>query len=203
MRTYQIKLWNNYGIISALSILLFIFGLGLAMYLVGVAFLIEGVVSFLGIYPTLSNISGFVGLFVAVIFIYSGHMCLWGFFSTYKMTVAFNDKEIIYKYPRMLFFFLFKTKIVPYSAIRGIFIGHTMMKKVYPEYLNSVPKDYLYKYMNSGLEVYFEKEGKIKILNLPIFNKYPEYYSELKRLIANLNLQQTDSKCLFAKVNSI
>lgn len=200
MRTYKIKLWKNYGAMRALSIFVFIFGLGLAMYLVGIAFLIAGVASFLGASPKLlTTSSGYMGLFIGLLFSYGGHMCLWGFFSSYKENVSFTEKEIIYRCPRKSLFFLYKEKVVPYSAIKGVFFGSSIMKKTYSDDVSLIPGKYAYKYNNSGLEVYFEKEGKPQIMELPIFQRYPEYYAELRKLIADLGLWQTEAKCLFLK----
>lgn len=201
MRTYEIKLWKNHGVVGALSIIIFIFGLGSAMYLVGLAFLIAGVASFLGASPELLNASsGYVGLVVGLMFVYGGHMCLWGFFSAYKGTVSFTEKEIIYRYPRKsIFLFLHKEIIAPYANIKGVFFGASIMKRVYPDDAGAVPARYMYKYNNSGLQVYFEKDGKMRTLDLPVFKKYPEYYAELRKLIIDNGLRQTEAKCLFVK----
>ena len=203
MRTYRIKLWENYGILRALSILIFVLGLGLAIYLVGIAFLFAALTSFLGGSPALlKTSSGYMGLFIGLLFSYGGHMCLWGFFASYKENISFTEKEIIYRRPRKSLFFLYEEEIMPYSAIRGVFFGSSIMKKVYPDDIRLIPGKYAYKYNNSGLEVYFEKEGREQRFDLPTFHKYPEYYAEIRKLIADLGLWQTEAKCWFVKDNS-
>lgn len=199
-RTYKIKLWKNYGAMSALAILIFIFGIGLIMYLVGIAFLVAGVASFLGFSPgLLTTSSGYMGLFIGLLFSYGGHMCLWGFFASYKTNISFTGKEIILRTPRKTLFFLYKKEIVPYNDIKGLFFGTSIMEMVYPEDAKLVPAQYWYKQSNSGLEVYFQKGGRAQKLDLPIFKRYPEYYAELKKLIINNNIQQTEARCLFIK----
>jgi len=202
-RTYRIKLWKNYGVISALALILFVFGIGLAMYLIGIAFLIAGVASFLGFSPDLlATSSGYMGLFIGLLFSYSGHVCLWGFFAAYKTNISFTEKEIILRTPRKTFFFLYKEQVVSYSDIKGIFFGYSIMERVYPEDLKNVPAQYWHKQRNSGLEVYFQKNGKEHMIDMPIFKRYPEYYEELRKFITNNGMWQTEAKCLFVKDNS-
>jgi hypothetical protein len=140
-----------------------------------------------------------MGLFIGILFSYGGHMCLWGFFAAYKTSVSFTEKEIITRTPRQTLFFLYKEQIVPYSDIKVIFFGYSIMERVYPEDLKSVPPNYWYKQRNSGLEIYYQKNGKEYRLDMPIFKRYPEYYAELRKLIADNGLKQTEAKCLFVK----
>ncbi len=204
MQTYKISFWKNYGIIFALSLFIFVFGFGLIMYLAGIALLIIGIVGFSGVNPELDTLSGYMGLVGGLILSYSGYLCLWAFFSSYKANVSFTDKEIILRTPRKTIFFLFpyfpsKEKIIPYSAIKGIFFGSYIMEKVYPADAKLVPRQYLDKQRLSGLEVYVEKNGKQKRVDLPIFHKYPEYYAALRKLVSDIGLHQTEAKCLFIK----
>jgi len=197
MQTYKPKFWKDY-----LWMLFFInFTLGLAFYLVGVAFFIEAIISFWGGNPSLNIASGYVGLAIALLFIPSGQACMWTFWMAYKGTISFTDREIIYRFPRFSLFFLYKHKIIPYSDIKGIFLGASIMKGVYPDEAKSVPRKSMYMYANNGLIIYFEKNGKNQMLNLPIYRNQ-EYYAELRKLIVDNNLQQTDSMCLFVKSNS-
>ena len=197
MKTYKPKFWKDY-----LWLLFFVnFILGLVFYLVGVIFLIEAIISFWGGNPSLNIASGYVGLAIALLFIPSGQACMWTFWMAYKGTVSFTDKEILYRRPRLSLFFLHKDKIIPYSDIKGIFLGASIMKGVYPNDAKSVPGKSMHMYMNNGLVIYFEKNGKNQMLNLPMYHNQ-EYYAELRKLIIDNNLQQTDSKCLFIKNNS-
>ncbi|MCK9597243.1 hypothetical protein M0R19_08730 [Candidatus Pacearchaeota archaeon] len=197
MQIYKPKFWKDH-----LWILFFVnFILGLAFYLVGVAFLIEAIISFWGGNPALNIASGYVGLAIALLFIPSGQACMWTFWMAYKGTVSFTNREIIYRFPSFSLFFLYKNKIIPYSDIRGVFLGASIMKGVYPDEAKSMPRKSMYMYANNGLIIYFEKNSKNQMLHLPMYHNQ-EYYAELRKLIVDNNIQQTDSKCLFIKNNS-
>ena len=166
------------------------------MYLAGIALLIEAVVSFLGINPTLNIGSGFFGLFFGLLCAYPGQICMWTFWAHLKGTVSFTDKEIIYRYPRLSLFFLYKEKVASYSDINCIFLGKFMMEKIYPDDAKLIPRNMERDCRNTGIKIFFEKEGKTRSFDLPIIHSR-EYFDEFKKLINRLGLRQTAAKYIF------
>jgi len=196
MTTYRTKFWNDYLWILSINLIV-----GLAMYLVGIALLIEGVVSFLGLNPTLNVASGYFGLFVGLFLVCIGQVCMWIFWAHLKGTVSFTDKEIIYRYPRLSLFFLYKEKIALYDDINCLFLGKFMMEQVYPDDSKLIPRQLDVDCRRTGIKVRLEKEGEIKLFDLPIIHNQ-EYYDEFKNLINRLGFQQTAAKYIFIRNKS-
>jgi len=170
--------------------------LGLPMFLAGIA----GIVYFIShVNPNISGglVANIFLLFLMVLIAASGWAIIYGFWYVAKVKVIFEVDCVIYSYPRYLPFFSRKF-CIERKDISGIYLGRVALSYIFPEILN-IPRAANSIPSGLGVLIVYNNNGRIRKVNLPIFFRDRDYFSDIGKLLKELDLKQTNSAFIFRR----
>jgi hypothetical protein len=170
--------------------------LGLPMFLAGIA----GIVYFIShVNPNISGglVANIFLLFLMVLIAASGWAIIYGFWYVAKVKVIFEVDCVIYRYPWYLPFFSRKF-CIERKDISGIYLGRVALSYIFPEILN-IPRAANSIPSGLGVLIVYNNNGRIRKVNLPIFFRDRDYFSDIGKLLKELDLKQTNSAFIFRR----
>lgn len=165
------------------------------LVLIGIPALVFGIV---GIIYALIYVKGVVTLGVIMVFLAPavfGWMLFFFFLCTLKQRVVFSPSYIEYIHPSYVLFGTKKTRVQT-KDIQAAALGFYVMGKIFPEGMKSKTMSLIPRKL--FIKIKYVQDGETLSIELPKFDN-PQYFSELRNLIKNANLKQTELAFVFKK----
>jgi len=191
-RVYRPRFWRDHvwiGVILAV--------LGLPLMILGLFMVCAAIVQWTAVPVSPgSQVNPAVFLFLAVLFYPIGHLLFYAFWRLLKSEVVFTPDCLVYGHPSILLFSHSEVR-VPVESIGSMVLGQVTMSHIIPGALDTALAQ-ASAVRNIGIEIGYERGGKIRMLSLPVIND-PHYFSEIGGLIGRLHLVPRKAPFIFMR----
>jgi len=191
-RVYRPRFWRDHVWIGVTLAVL-----GLPLMILGLVMVCAAIIQWTAVPVSPgSQVNPAVFLFLAVLFYPVGHLLFYIFWHLLKSEVVFAPDCLVYGHPSV-FLFSHSEVRVPMESIGSVMLGQVAMSHIVPGALDTALARAPF-VRSIGIEIGYERGGKIRTLSLPIIND-PSYFSEIGGLIERLHLVPRKAPFIFMK----